>query len=78
MNHRERDEPGGEEQLISQRVQHGPKPSILILHAGDRPIERISESGHDKGGNDRRALSGCQRLAVGPAPPYNRAVEHSI
>lgn len=48
MNHRERDEPGGEEQLIGQRVQHGPEPSILILHAGDRPIERISESGHDK------------------------------
>ena len=23
-------------------------------------------------GNDRRALRGCQRLAVGTAPPYNR------
>ena len=52
MNHRKRDEPGGEKQLIGQRVQHGPEPSILILHTGDRPIERISESGHDK--NDQR------------------------
>ena len=24
------------------------------------------------GGNDRWALGGCQRLAVGTAPPYNR------
>jgi len=48
MNHRERDKPGGEEQLIGQRVQHGSEPCILILHSGDGPIEGISESGHDK------------------------------
>ena len=52
MNHRERDESGGEEQLISQRVQHGPEPGMLIRHTGDQPIERISESGHDE--NDER------------------------
>ena len=54
MNHRECDEPGGEEQLIGQRVQHGPEPSMLILYTGDRPIERISESGHNK--NDERLI----------------------
>lgn len=54
MNHRERDEPGGEEQLIGQRVQHGPEPCILILHPGDCPIKRISESGHDQ--HDERLI----------------------
>ena len=54
MNHRERDEPGGEEQLIGQRVQHGSEPGMLIRHAGDRPIERISQSGHDK--DDERLI----------------------
>ena len=48
MNHRERDEPGSEKQLIGQRVQYGSETSILILHAGDRSIQRISESGHEK------------------------------
>jgi hypothetical protein len=27
------------------------------------------------GGNNRRALRGCQRLAVGTGPPYNRGPE---
>ena len=48
MNHRERDEPGGEKQLIGQRVQHGPEPGMLIRQPRDRPVERISESGHEK------------------------------
>ena len=48
MNHRECDEPGGEEQLIGQRVQHGSEPSMLILDTSDRPIKRISESGYNK------------------------------
>ena len=48
MNHRERNEPGGEEQLIGQRVQHGPEPGMLIRYTGDHPIERIGESGYDK------------------------------
>ena len=48
MNHRERDKPGGEEQLIGQRIQHGSEPGMLICHAGDCPIERVSESGSDK------------------------------
>jgi hypothetical protein len=26
------------------------------------------------GGDDRRALHGCQRLAVGAAPPYNQSL----
>ena len=36
---------------------------IFISSGTQRPITA--------GGNDRRALSGCQRLAVGRAPPYN-------
>ena len=54
MNHRERDEPRGEKQLIGQRVQHGPEPCILIFHSGDCTIKRISESGHDQ--HDERLI----------------------
>jgi len=54
MNHRKRDEPGGEKQFIGQRVQHGSEPGILILHTGDRPIQRISKPRHEK--NDERLI----------------------
>ena len=48
MNHRKRDESGGEKQLICQGVEHGPEPGMLILYSGDRTIQRISESRHEK------------------------------
>ena len=48
MNQRQRDEARCKEQLIGQRIQHGSEPGMLICHAGDCPIERVSESGSDK------------------------------
>ncbi len=54
MNHRKRDEPGGKKQLIGQRVQHGPEPSMLVLHTGDQPIKPISQPGHKK--HDERLI----------------------
>ena len=52
MNHRECDEPGREKQLVGQRIQNGSEPGMLIHHASDGPIQRISQSRdnkHDEG-----------------------------
>ena len=54
MNQRQRDEPGGQEQLVSQGVQHGPQLRMLIRDTGDRPIERVSDARHNQ--HDQRLI----------------------
>lgn len=49
MHHRQRNEAGGEEQLVREGVQHFPESRPLIGDTGDGAIERIRQPGDEEG-----------------------------